>query len=67
MTTVMNAANEFAVAKFLKREIGFVEIYSMIEYAMERHVFTKNPSLDDILETERETYQLLERYHTAVI
>lgn len=61
MTTVMNAANEFAVAKFLNHEIGFVDIYSMIEYAMNHHVFTKNPSLDDILETERETYALLER------
>lgn len=67
MTTVMNAANEFAVAKFLNHEIGFVDIYSMIEYAMDHQAFTKNPSLDDILETERETYQLLERYHTAVI
>lgn len=65
MTTVMNAANEFAVAKFLSYEIGFADIYSMIEYAMKHHVFTENPSLDDILETERETYALLERYHTA--
>lgn len=61
MTTVMNAANEFAVAKFLNREIGFADIYAMIEYAMNRHAFIKNPSLDDILETERETYLLLEK------
>lgn len=67
MTTVMNAANEFAVAKFLNHEIGFVDIYSMIEYAMDHHMFTENPSLDDILETERETYALLERYHTAAV
>ncbi len=60
MTTVMNAANEFAVAKFLKREIGFTAIYSMIEYAMDHHMFIKNPSLDDILETERETRLRLE-------
>ncbi len=60
MTTVMNAANEFAVAKFLKREIGFTTIYSMIEYAMDHHAFIKNPSLDDILETERETRLRLE-------
>lgn len=62
MTTAMNAANEFAVAKFLKREIGFTDIYSMIEFAMEYHKFIKNPSLDDILETERETYSVLEKY-----
>ncbi len=60
MTTVMNAANEFAVAKFLRQEISFTTIYSMIEYAMDHHVFIKNPSLDDILETERETRLRLE-------
>lgn len=61
MTTVMNAANEFAVAKFLKKKIGFNDIYRMIEYAMEHHSFIKNPSLDDILETEKETYSILEK------
>ena len=64
MTTVMNAANEFAVAKFLKKEIGFTDIYRMIEYAMKQHMFIKKPSLDDILETERETYRVLETYHS---
>lgn len=63
MTTVMNAANEFAVAKFLNHEIGFADIYSMIEYAMDHQAFTKNPSLDDILETEWQTYALLEAAH----
>lgn len=62
MTTVMNAANEFAVAKFLNKEIGFTDIYRMIEYAMEHHSFIKNPSLDDILETERETCLRLEAF-----
>lgn len=61
MTTVMNAANEFAVAKFLNKEIGFMDIYRMIEYAMEHHSFIKNPSLDDILETEKETCSILEK------
>lgn len=61
MTTVMNAANEFAVAKFLKKEIGFTDIYKMIEFAMNHHLVIKNPSLDDILETEKETYSMLEK------
>lgn len=63
MTTVMNAANEFAVAKFLNKEIGFTDIYRMIEYAMEHHSFIKYPSLDDILETEKETCSILEKYY----
>lgn len=63
MTTVMNAANEFAVAKFLNKEIGFTDIYRMIEYAMEHHSFIKYPSLDDILETEKETCSILEKFY----
>jgi 1-deoxy-D-xylulose-5-phosphate reductoisomerase len=62
MTTVMNAANEFAVAKFLNKEIGFTDIYSMIHFAMNHHMVIKNPSLDDILETEQETYARMEEW-----
>lgn len=60
MPTVMNAANELAVKKFLQREIAFLDIYRMITYAMEKHSLIKKPTLEDILEVERETYQVLE-------
>lgn len=62
MTTVMNAANEYAVSEFLSGRIGFTDIYAMIEFAMNQHTFIKKPSLDDILETERETYSTLKKY-----
>lgn len=62
MTTVMNAANEFAVARFLARQIRFPDIYRMIEYAMAHHSFIENPSLDDILETEQQTIRMLQTY-----
>lgn len=61
MTTVMNAANEYAVAKFLNREIFFTDIYRWIEYAMDHHSVIQNPSLEEILKTEQETYTLLEK------
>ena len=61
MTTVMNAANEYAEAKFLNREIFFTEIYRWIEYAMDHHSVIQNPSLEEILKTEQETYTLLEK------
>ena len=61
MTTVMNAANEYAVAKFLNREISFTDIYRWIEYAMEHHSAIQNPALEEILKTEQETYTLLEK------
>lgn len=60
MLTVMNAANEYAVAKFLNQDIGFLQIYDMIEYAMKKHHTIKNPDLEQILETERETYERLD-------
>ena len=59
MPTVFNAANEFAVARFLKKEIGFLDIYRLIEKAMDKHQVISDPSLEDILETEKKVYNLL--------
>ena len=58
--TVLNAANEGAVAKFLNRELSFLEITDMIERAMGHHKKIEHPSLKQILETEAETYDWLE-------
>ena len=55
MPTVFNAANEAAVAKFLREEIGFLDIYRIIEESMARHSVIAQPDLDTILETEKET------------
>ncbi len=59
MPTVMNEANEHAVAAFLTGKISFLEIYEMIEYAMSQHTVIKDASLTDILETRDWTDQLL--------
>lgn len=60
MPTVFNAANERAVAMFLNRQIGFLDIYRIIEESMERHEIIQNPVLDQILETEEKTYEWIE-------
>lgn len=60
MPTVFNAANERAVAKLLKRKIGFLDIYRIIEDAMEHHESIANPALEQILETEAKTYEWIE-------
>ena len=60
MPTVMNAANEYAVEKFLKKSLPFLQIYGMIEYAMEQHTVIDDPTLTDILEAEAWTYRLLD-------
>lgn len=57
MPTVLNAANECAVAKFLNREIGFLEIYTIIRQCMDEHKVIEQPSIDCILETEQWVYE----------
>lgn len=59
LPTVFNAANEYAVAKFLNREIFYLEITDMIQKAMENHKVIDNPTVEQILETEKEVDELL--------
>lgn len=56
MPTVFNAANERAVALFLDRKIGFMDIPRLIEKAMEEHKLIENPSVEEILAAETEAY-----------
>lgn len=44
---IMNAANEVAVAAFLRDEVGFLQMAEIIEDTMQRVSFIKSPSLDD--------------------
>ncbi|MBQ1192944.1 MAG: 1-deoxy-D-xylulose-5-phosphate reductoisomerase [Lachnospiraceae bacterium] len=60
MPTVFNAANERAVAKFLDRRIGFLDITDIIEESMKLHKIIENPSVEQILEVEQETYEFIE-------
>lgn len=60
MPTVFNAANEKAVAFFLQRKIRFLDIYTIIEDAMERHEVVSNPTVEEILKIEQEIYKRIE-------
>jgi 1-deoxy-D-xylulose-5-phosphate reductoisomerase len=59
MPTVFNAANEMAVKAFLKGDIKYLEIYDMIERAMNHHQRIDNPDVAAILAAEKETYDYL--------
>ena len=50
---VMNGANEEAVAKFLADEIGFYDIYRLVRQAVDAVPFVANPTLEQILESDR--------------
>ena len=54
MPTVLNAANEVAVASFLADQISFVQIPDLIERAMGKTTFIAHPSIDDLLATDAE-------------
>ncbi len=56
LPTVLNAANEAAVAMFLERKIKYLQIPEMIRCCMERHHNIADPTVEQILETEQETY-----------
>lgn len=60
MPTVFNAANERAVALFLDRKIGFLDIYDIIEGCMEAHRTVDKPDVERILEAETEAYSFIE-------
>lgn len=59
MPTVFNAANELAVALFLNKKIRFLEIYDLIQKAMEHHKLIDNPNVDEILQAEQESYEYI--------
>lgn len=61
MPTIFNAANERLVAKFLHREIAFLDIYDGIRGAMEYHQKKENPSLEEILDAEREAWEWVDQ------
>ena len=57
--TVLNAANEVLVNEFLEDKIGFYDIPYYIERSLEQHNNRSNPTLEDILEVDKETRQFL--------
>ena len=59
MPTVFNAANETAVGLFLEKKIRFLEIYELIQGAMENHRVVETPTVDEILNAEKEAYDYI--------
>lgn len=55
MPCVLNAANEVAVAEFLKDNIGFLEMSDIVEQCLAKMAYIKSPSYEDYVDTDRET------------
>ena len=60
--TAFNAADEYAVAEFLKGKISYPEISEMILHSMETCRFIESPTLDEIFDTEKEVQEILSRW-----
>lgn len=60
MPTVLNAANEAAVAAFLDGKIRFLQIEELIEKALSTHQTIEHPSLAVIQEVDKETRQYVQ-------
>ncbi|MBU4440447.1 MAG: 1-deoxy-D-xylulose-5-phosphate reductoisomerase [Acetobacterium sp.] len=52
MPCVLNAANEIAVARFLNKEIHFLDIPQINRQVMEKHDVIAHPTLDDVLASD---------------
>lgn len=59
LPTVYNAANERAVALFLERKIGYLQIPEMIQRCMENHRVTEDPDVEEILAVEQSVYDYI--------
>lgn len=59
--TVLNAANEILVQMFLNDEIGFYDIPKYIKLAIDKHQFIEDPSLEDILNTDKWTRDFIKK------
>ena len=53
MPCIMNAANEVAVQRFIDGKIGFLDIADYVEAAMQKAPFIANPTLEDLLQTDK--------------
>ena len=62
MPCVFNAANEVAVAAFLSGKIKFLQIYDVIENAMNTRAVIKNPTLEILLDEDKTVRNLSEKF-----
>ncbi len=62
LPTVYNAANEMAVTLFLERKIGYLQITELLERAIDAHTKIENPTLEEVLSIEEETYSYIREH-----
>ena len=61
---VLNAANEIAVARFLRDELTFLDLPRVVEHALERVTLLSKPSLDDLVASDAEARRVATEWHS---
>jgi 1-deoxy-D-xylulose-5-phosphate reductoisomerase len=59
MPCILNAANEVAVALFLQERIGYTEMSRLIAETMQKATFLQTPTLDDYIQSDAETREII--------
>jgi 1-deoxy-D-xylulose-5-phosphate reductoisomerase len=62
MPCILNAANEVAVAAFLKDKIGFLAMSDLLEHCMQTVSWTAKPTYEEYVKTDAETRRIAEAY-----
>ena len=60
---ILNAANEIAVARFLRDEVEFLDLPRVVEHALERIAHQANPSLEDLVDADAEARRVAAEWH----
>lgn len=63
MPCILNAANEIAVSRFLKDEIGFLEMSDLVDHCMNKTSFINQPTYEDYVLTDTETREIAKAYN----
>ena len=60
---ILNAANEIAVARFLRDEVEFLDLPRVVEHALERIAHQAKPSLEDLVDADAEARRVAAEWH----
>lgn len=67
LPAVLNAANEIAVERFLKGEIGFLDIPRSIEAAMSNHTRVNGPSVADLVAADAWAREFAAGFQSSIL
>ncbi|MFC4991664.1 1-deoxy-D-xylulose-5-phosphate reductoisomerase [Rubritalea tangerina] len=66
LPAVYNAANEVAVDAFVSRDIGFTDIWKVVEQTMDAHEWNPGETLEDLIAADGEAREIAERFVQAL-